>query len=76
MNQDVILLEIANNSKAMSALPQTVQEQILDFKKKHEEEVLRKEAERKRLKEEAAKERKRYSEAQRKDRDRLLCKGE
>lgn len=75
MNRDLIFLEIAKNSEAMSALPQTVQEQILDFKKKNEEEVLRKEAERKRLEEEAAKERERRSEAQRKESDKLLCKG-
>jgi len=76
MNRDLILLAVAKNSEAMSALPQIVQEQILDFKKTHEKEILRKEAERKRLEEEAEKERERRFEAQRKERDRLLCKGE
>ena len=40
INRDLILLEIAKKSEAMSALPQVVQEQILDFKKEHEEKIL------------------------------------
>lgn len=75
MNKDLVLLEIAKNSEAMSALPKIVQEQLLDFKKKHEEEFLRQEAERKRLEEEAQKERKKQAERKRMESNRLLCKG-
>lgn len=76
MNKDLILLEIAKNREAMSALPQNVQKQLLDFKKKHRDEVLWEQAHKKRLEEEAEKERKKQAERERRERNKLLCKGE